>query len=334
MSPRRKRTKTKKDIPLFDLHRHLDGAVRFETIFEYAQKHNLLPVETKAEFSDYVYVKEPVENILEFFKRFKWQTLPMDSFEMIQRIASEAVEDAHFEGIQYLELRFSPLFMAKAHNLDPHMITEAVITGVEEATKIYEIDVNLIGIVSRTYGAEEGMLEMNAILSQRGKIAGVDLAGDESNFPANLFIPHFKKAQNAGLRVTVHAGEVAGPESIWSAIKDLGAERIGHAITVFEDPKLVDYMVKNEIGIEVNLSSNYQTKVVENYEDHPLKNMLNAGLLASINTDDPGISHIDLPYELSIAARAAGLTQKEIYRAQENAIKTAFMTYPQRKKYA
>ena len=329
-----KRKRKSKDIPLVDLHRHLDGSVRFETIFEYAQRHNKLPVESKQEFSDYVYVKEPVDNILEFFKRFEWQTLPMDSFEMIERITFESIEDAQFEGIQYLELRFSPLFMAKTHNLDPHMVCEAVVAGTARAHKSYDIDVNLIGIISRTYGIEEGMIEMDAILSQRGKIAGVDLAGDEYNFPANLFIPHFKKARDAGLRVTAHAGEVRGPESIWSAIKDLGAERIGHATHVFEDQKLVEYMVKNKIGIEVNLTSNVQTKVVENYDVHPLKQMLYAGLLASINTDDPGISHVDLPYELSIAARAAELSQKEIYRAQENAIITAFMTYPQRKKYA
>ncbi len=329
-----KRKKKKKELPLIDLHRHLDGSVRFETIFEYAQKHNKLPVETKQEFSQYVYVTEPVENILEFFKRFEWQTLPMDSFEMIERITHETIEDAHFEDIQYLELRFSPLFMAQKHNLDPQMVSEAVVAGAKRAQNDFPIDVNLIGIISRTFGPEQAMQEMQSILSQRGNIAGVDLAGDEYNYPAELFKEHFQKARDAGLRVTAHAGEVRGPESIWSAINDLGAERIGHATHVFEDPKLVEYMLKNKVGIEVNLTSNIQTKVASDYATHPLKKMLSAGLLASINTDDPGISHIDLPYELSIAARAAELTQREIHQAQENAIKTAFMTYPQRKKYA
>jgi adenosine deaminase len=183
----------------------------------------------------------------------------------------------------------------------------------------------LIGILSRTYGPEIASRELDALLSQRENIVALDLAGDESNFPAEWFIYHFKRARDAGWHVTIHAGEIAGYESIWHAIRDLGAERIGHALHALEDPSLIEYISSHHIGVESCLTSNLQTSCVPDYPSHPLRIFLEHGIQATINTDDPGISGIDLHYEFSVAAPKAGLSQAQIRQAQVNALDVAFL---------
>ena len=153
----------------------------------------------------------------------------------------------------------------------------------------------------------------------------IDLAGDEANFPAHWFEPHFRRARAAGWHVTIHAGEIAGPDSIWDAIRILGAERIGHALKAVEDPSLMDYLLDHRIGIESCLTSNVQTSCVADYAAHPLRLFIEKGLLGTINTDDPGISGIDLTYEYTVAAPRAGLTPEQIRQAQRNALEVSFL---------
>ncbi len=244
-----------------------------------------------------------------------------------RRVAYENVIDAHSEGIDYIELRFSPWFMAEPHGLYPEAVVAAVVDGVQAAVAdLGEIRVNLVGIISRTYGVETGFKELEALLARKDNIVGLDLAGDEANFPAEWFIPHFKQARDAGWGITVHAGESAGPESVWHAIRDLGAHRIGHAVRIEEDPALVEHMLQARIGIEANLTSNWHTNTVPSYGAHPLKTWLDLGLLATINTDDPGISPVTLQEEFEVAAPQAGLTAEDTRKAQNNALAVAFLS--------
>jgi len=154
----------------------------------------------------------------------------------------------------------------------------------------------------------------------------LDLAGDEVNFPGTLFVDHFKEGRSAGWHITVHAGEEAGPDSIWQAVEELGAERIGHGVSAVQDPVLMRYLAENGIGVETNLTSNLQTRVIDEYSKHPLRIFLEEGILATINTDDPGISDIDLKYEFEFAAERAGLTKSQKKLAQQNAVKIAFLS--------
>jgi adenosine deaminase len=132
------------------------------------------------------------------------------------------------------------------------------------------------------------------------------------------------------LQVTVHAGESAGPASIWQAVCGLGATRIGHAVSASQDPALLDYLSDHRIGIEVSLTSNVQTRTVPDYASHPARHMLERGLLVTLNTDDPGISHIDLRHEYDVAAPAAGLTPEQIRQVQQNALAVAFLSDDER----
>ena len=188
----------------------------------------------------------------------------------------------------------------------------------------------MIGILSRTYGPDIAAKELGALLSQREHIIGLDLAGDEAHFPAEWFREHFRRAREAGWHITAHAGEIAGPESIWQALRELGAERIGHALRAVEDPVLISYMAEHHIGVESCLTSNVQTGCVPDYPSHPLKTFLKKSIPATINTDDPGISGIDLPYEYNVAALRAGLSEAQIRQARVNALEVSFLTEAER----
>jgi adenosine deaminase len=314
-------------LPFIDLHRHLDGSVRLTTILDLAKQHGVkLPATTVEELRPHVEVTEPQPGLMAFIEKMLWMTRVLADADACRRVTRENVEDAKREGIDYLELRFSPFFMAEPHGLDPERVVAAVVEGAAEGAQATGVRVNLIGILSRTYGAEIAMKELAALLAHREHLVALDLAGDEANFPAPLFTEHFRKGRDAGWRITVHAGEGGGPQSVWDAVRLLGAERIGHCTRALEDPALIDFLLENRVAIEANLTSNVHTSTVPDLASHPLRQMLAHGLLASINSDDPGVSAIDLPHEFNIAAPAAGLSPEQIRQAQINALETAFLS--------
>ena len=320
-------------LPLIDLHRHLDGSVRLETILDLGRKHNLpLPALELEGLRPHVQVMpdQPGEavmpGVMAFIAKFKWMTAVLVDLDACRRVAYESVEDASGEGMDYIELRFSPWFMAETHGLNATGVVEAVLDGAGAGVRDFGVKVKMIGIISRTYGPEVGWREMEALLHHRDGLVALDLAGDEAHWPGALFVEHFARARDVGWRITVHAGESAGPDSIWQAINELGATRIGHAVAAIEDPVLLDYMAEQAIGVESNLTSNVQTSTVPDYASHPIRRFMERGLLVTLNTDDPGISAIDLPHEYEIAAPAAGLTVEQIRQAQRNALTVAFLS--------
>jgi len=314
-------------FPLVELHRHLDGNVRLSTILEIGLQYNLaLPADNLEDLRKYVQVVEPKPSILDFFQKFEWLTKAMVTYDACRRIAYENVEDAYHEGIDYIELRFSPLFMAQSHRLDPAGVVEAVVDGVRAAQRDLPTRVNLVGIISRTYGVEKGWQELKALLAHKHAITALDLAGDEANFPGEGFVEHFRAARDAGWHITVHAGEADGPHSIWQALEGLGAERIGHCLSAVDDPALMDYLKHQRTGIECSLTSNVQTSAVPSYAAHPIKRFLQAGIRDTLNTDDPGISAVTIAYEYNQAAVEAGLSEEEIFQAQRNALEVAFLS--------
>jgi adenosine deaminase len=314
-------------LPLLDLHRHLDGNVRLQTMLDLARQHNLkLPGDTLAVLGQHVQIHGPLPDLWSFLVKVDLMVSVLADTAACQRIARENVEDAEREGLDYVELRFSPYFMARQHRLDPAEVVEAVVAGVAEGCAKAKVKVKLIGILSRTFGPEACTVELEALLAHRAQITALDLAGDEKNWPAELFTEHFKRGRDAGWAITVHAGEAGGAASVWAAIRELGATRIGHGVRAIDDPKLLDYLAEKRIGLELNLTSNVQTNTVPSIAAHPMKQFLAHGLLATLNTDDPVISGIDLRHEYEVAAPAAGLTPGEIARAAHNAVEIAFLS--------
>ncbi len=314
-------------LPLIDLHRHLDGGLRLTSVLELAELHGVeLPARDLEGLRPYVVVDGRERDLMTFIGRFRYLTAVLADADACRRVAYECVEDASREGLHYVELRFSPYFMAEPHGLDLEAVVEAVLDGVEAGSRSSGLPVRLIGTLSRTYGAPTALLELMALLARSDRLRAIDLAGDEARFPAELFREHFRRARDAGLRITVHAGEAAGPESVWAAIRDLGATRIGHAVRASEDPALLGYMAEHRIGVEANLTSNVQTRTVAGYGAHPAADQLARGIPVTLNTDDPTISGIDLRYEYETAAPQAGFGREEVRQLQQNALEIAYLS--------
>lgn len=314
-------------LPLTDIHRHLDGNIRPQTILDLGRQHNLsLPASTLDALIPHVQVTSNEPDLVSFLSKLDWGVKVLASLDACRRVAYENVEDAANNGLHYVELRFSPGYMAMTHQLPVEGVVEAVIAGVREGCRDFNVEARLIGIMSRTFGETACLRELDALLAHRDGITALDLAGDELGFPGSLFLSHFNRARDAGLRITVHAGEAAGPDSIWQAIRELGAERIGHGVKAIEDRGLMDFMAEQRIGVESCLTSNIQTSTVASLAQHPLKAFLEHGVLASINTDDPAVQGIDIQHEYRVAAPAAGLTPTQIRQAQINGLEIAFLS--------
>jgi adenosine deaminase len=315
-----------KKLLLVDLHRHLDGNIPPHLIWQLAKEYSVeLPVSTESELSELVLIKDKTSDLLAFLKKLDYGVSVLASPETCYKVAFDNVSMAKAEGIDYTELRFSPYYMSKAFNLPLDAVVEAVVEGVKAGNAQHHTNYQLIGILSRTYGVEACFQELSSILRFADDIIALDLAGDEVNYPASLFIEHFKLARNAGLHVTVHAGEAAGPESVWAAIKLLGAERIGHGVAVAQDNDLIEYMRSHEIGIETCLTSNYQTGAWTDTANHPIRTFLERGLSVSLNTDDPGISNIDIKHEYALASRVVNLSLEQVKQIQLNAQQQRFL---------
>jgi adenosine deaminase len=317
------------DYPVVELHRHLDGNVRIDTVLDLARRHGLeLPAWTAEELRPHVQVTDPTPDLLGFLAKLDLLRRVMVDLDAVARIARENVEDAAAEGIDHVELRFSPAFMAEPWGLAPRAVAEAVCDAVEEAAARLPVTVKLICIVSRTYGPDAAWVEVDAALACRaggGGIVALDLAGDEAGFPGELFVEHFRRARDGGLRVIAHAGEAAGAESVRQALDGLGAERIGHGVRAIEDPALVARLAGDGVPLEVCPTSNLQTSTVPGYREHPLGRLLAAGIVATLNTDDPSISGIDLPHEYRVARDELGLGPAELATLQRNALAAAFL---------
>ena len=314
-------------IPLLDIHRHLDGNVRAQTILELGRQFNIaLPADNVEALIPHVQVIDPEPNLMAFLQKLDWGVTVLGDYDACRRIAIENIEDAQAQGLDYVELRFSPYYMAQSQGLHPQGVVEAVVDGIRSATKDAEIKANLIGILSRTYGVKTCQHELDALLAFKNDLVAVDLAGDEIGYPGELFVDHFKQVRDAYLAVTVHAGEALGALSIWQALNELGASRIGHGVKAIEDPKLMDYLRDNRIGIESCLTSNIQTSTVNDLTKHPLKQFLDHGILACLNTDDPAVEGIEIEYEYAVAAPKAGLSQADMEKAQANALEIAYLS--------
>ncbi len=313
--------------PLVDLHRHLEGSMRLETILALGEQHGIpLPAHSPEALRPHLQATVPQPGLMAFIGKMDRSITVLADLDACRRVAYECVEDAAREGIDYVEIRFSPGYMARPHNLSPAGVVEAVVDGVGAASRGVGIEAGLIGILSRTFGIDACWDEFEALRPHAEHITAMDLAGDEAAWPARLFEEHFRKARELGWHITVHAGETAGPESIWTALRRLGAERIGHALHAYEDPALMDYMAERQIGLEVSLTSNVQISAVPDYASHPIKTYVERGMAVTLNTDDPAVSRITLAHEYEFAAPAAGLTPDEIRRVQRNGLKVAFLS--------
>lgn len=319
-------------LPLVDLHRHLDGNILPDTIWKLANKNGIqLPAASLEELIPLTQIQDQTSDLLAFLQKLDYGVSVLASTEDCHLVAYENMLDAQRQGLDYVELRFSPYYMSMNHNLNMADVVEAVIDGVRSGEKDTGVKANMIGILSRTFGAQTCMAELESLLAHKDKISALDLAGDEINYPAELYKEHFFKGRDAGWQITVHAGEADGPQSIWNAIEMLGACRIGHGVAATRDPKLMEYMAKHKIAVESCPTSNYQTATIASVKESPMPVFLDNDLLVSLNTDDPAVSNIDLPHEYDVAHKVIGLSEETLSQVQRNGVESAFLSDSEKK---
>ncbi len=243
----------------------------------------------------------------------------------------EVIEDAAADNILYIELRFSPSALCNGNQHTPRDVIKWVTESMHEASKRSKVETRLIVSLLRHESLElADEIEMAAQEFQDEGVVGIDLAGDEANFSALPFLPIFERAQNAGLNITLHAGEWKGAENVLEAIEIIKAARIGHGIRVLEDENITNLARERGTIFEVCVTSNFHSGVVASIDQHPIRKMISADLNVTINTDDPQISQITLTHEMKLLSSQFGLSIDQIHALSTNALNAAFISSEER----
>lgn len=320
-------------LPKVELHRHLEGAIRPGTIGDICREYGVkLPTYDAAELSKLVQLREPASNLTGFLEPFKLIKSCFVNQDAISRITYEAINDACLDNVQYVEFRFAPEYMAFCHGLSLNEVMDGIVQGVEMASRNFLTVVKLIVSICRDRSPETMGSEWPSAMeiartaveyADRG-VVGFDLSGIESGFPPELFVEPFRIAREAGLGITVHAGEDAGPESVRGAIEHLGATRIGHGVRIVHDPEVMRLAVDRGVAFEVCPTSNVLTRAVESLDAHPIRRMFDAGLAVTVNTDDPSVCGVTLSDELVLLNERFGFSLSAIEQLMDNARRSAF----------
>ena len=297
------------ELALAELHLHLEGSVTPDTIRELAPA--LLPEEVRQRyhFCDFV----------GFIECFKWVTGHLQTPENYAFVTRRLLENLECQNVQYAEITLSAgVVIWKGQDLN------SIYDAVHREARRSRVSVRWNLDAIRHFGPQHAMkvAELAAERVHDGVIS-FGIGGDEQRGPAEWFTEVFQFAHSSGLRLTAHAGETAGPESIWGALR-LGAERIGHGIRAVEDPVLMRHLRDQNIPLEVCISSNVSTGAVNSLADHPVRRLYEAGVPIILNTDDPGIFNTTLRREYELAAEAFGFSDRELREIAENGFKYAF----------
>lgn len=305
-----------------ELHRHLEGSLRVETVFQLAQRLGLpLPARDPLSLAPHVQVLEPMDDLGAVLNMFDLFARTFADLDIIRHITREVVEDAAAEGISLLELRFSPGYMTSHHALDLDGVMEAVKLGVEDAQARQPITVGLILIISRSLGMEKARQTVELAKRWRSSLVGFDLADLERAFPAPMWAPLLK---GLDLPLTVHSGEDTGPEFVTETLDILGPQRIGHGVAIIRDPALTRRVAREGIVVEACPTSNVRTRAVPSLEHHPLRHLLDQGVRVALCSDDPGLFNISLAHEWQLAPRL-GLTPHHLHLLHQFAWEGSFV---------
>lgn len=313
-------------LPKVELHRHLEGSLRVKTMMEIVRSHEM-DVKNTGYLRPLVQVDHMEPYTFEnFLAKFGTLRLFYKSPDIIKRITWEAVEDAALDNVRYLELRFTPVALSRAEGFSMDQVVDWVIESVQEASDHFNVLVRLLISVNRHESPDLAQEAIEIAIGKKNQgIVGVDLAGNEAEFSGEPFQEIFRSAKSAGLRVTIHAGEWGGAVNVRQAIEILGAERIGHGIRVIEDPFVVDLARERGTVFEVCVTSNHHSGAVPELNHHPIREMIQAGLNVTINTDDPSISKINLSSEYQAVHKDLGIPLEVIEERVTAAALGAFL---------
>ncbi|MFE2248539.1 adenosine deaminase [Streptomyces lavendulae] len=309
-------------LPKAELHVHHVGSASPRIVAELASRHPDSKVPTDPEavadyftFTDFAHFIEVYLSVVDLVRT------PDD----VRTLTFEVARDMARQNIRYAELTITP-YSSTRRGIDEHAFMEAI----EDARKAAEAE---LGVILRWcfdipgeagLEAAEETVRLAVDLRPEGLVS-FGLGGPEIGVPRPQFKPYFDRARAAGLRSVPHAGETTGPETVWDAVRELGAERIGHGTSSTRDPELLAYLAEHRIALEVCPTSNIATRAVADLDEHPVKEMVAAGVLVTINSDDPPMFGTDLNNEYAVAARLLDLDERGLAQLAKNAVEASFL---------
>ncbi|MBI4460206.1 MAG: adenosine deaminase [Acidobacteria bacterium] len=317
-------------LPKAELHVHLEGCVEAEALWQLAVRHRSPLAEAGEGAVRQLYGTSDFAGFLQAFKTVCEHLRTPDDYELI---TYDALRRLAGQNVRYAEITVSAgVMLWKGEDIAENF--GGIEAGYERAREEFGIRAQWILDAVRQFGAEAALeaARAAAALKRRGVI-GFGIGGDERQLSAELFREVFAYARREGLRLTAHAGETAGPESVWDAVDVLGAERIGHGLTAARDSGLVKVLAEKEIPLDVCLTSNLRTGVLSQVAEHPLREYLARGVPLSLNTDDPALFGTDLNREYFLAHQAFGLTPKELTALAESSFRAAFLSAEEKQEY-
>ncbi|MCE1246928.1 MAG: adenosine deaminase [Firmicutes bacterium] len=316
-----------KDMPKVDLHRHLEGSIQPKTLISIAKRKGIeLPTYDEAELKPYLQITDKDKTLLDFIKKFDTIGKAFTDKEAVEEVTYEAVKDANDDNVKYAEFRFSPVYMASQYGMSVEDVMKGVLDGVARAKKDFNTETGLIMIVERQMGPEHAaFVEKLAEQYKDQGVVALDLANDEFNFPPGPYAQVFQQAKEAGLKVTVHAGEAGGAENVRVSIEDLKADRIGHGVRTFEDPAVEKMVRERGIPLEMCPTSNVQTGATKSLDSHPFKKYYDEGIPVTINSDDPSVSNITLTDDYVKIVDKFGFTLRDVEKFVMNGLDAAFL---------
>jgi adenosine deaminase len=315
------------DIPKTEIHIHLEGSIRTQTIIDVAKEHNLkLPAYEASELDKHVKVYDQMRDLETVLKAFGIFQNSITSPDVVERIAWELFEDSAKQNIKLFEVRFSPDWAFHGHDLDWDACLEGLLRAKTRAEMDFDMAIGYIAITSRSMGPESCVKTVDWAIHHGEHIVGVDLADSERDFPLREFVKPVLKAKDAGLRVTIHTGEDTPASYIKETIELTDPDRIGHGIHAIDDMEVVELLKERDITLEVNPWSNYLTNSVRTIEEHPLKRLFDLGVKVTINSDDPEVLETNLNNEYRIAHEVLGMSMDDIATCNRFACEASFIS--------
>lgn len=315
-------------LPKIETHLHLDGSLSPKTIAELAREQAYEPLmgRSEAEIAALTVVDTPREDLATVLAAFLAIYPLLHTPEALETVAYDLIAAAHEQNIRYVEVRFAPVLQAvPEQGFTIEAVLEAVLEGLERGRRDFGVQSAVIVCLFRPLPVEVNATMLDAAIEFRSRgVVGIDLAGDEGEVPLAQFAELYRRAGDAGLYRTVHAGEVADSGDLALAL-ELGVDRIGHAKYIEAEPALFEEILRRGIGLEVNLTSNHRTGAIATLAEHPAKRWFDAGAAISVSTDDPGVFGITLTGEYLLLVRELGFSVGDLIELQRRTIATLFM---------
>jgi len=313
-------------MPKIDLHLHLDGCVRPETLIRLARERKRALPETDPErLRPWMRVAPDNANLTEYLTKFDFVLPHLQDREALELVAFECVKQSADSGAVHVEVRFAPMLHTR-EGLTADDAIRAVARGLARGEAECGISARAIVICMRHHDEATNLRTIEAAARFAGQgVAAVDLAGDESRWPTSAFRRVFEAAAALGLQATIHAGEADGPESVREAVERLGAVRIGHGVRAQEDPDVLAMLRERRIPLEMCPTSNIQTRAVSGWDAYPLRRYAADGLIVTANTDNPTVSGTTIAEEYLLLHDKLGMTPREIAALILNAADAAFL---------